>query len=109
MRFLAFTCAAALIFYTPALADQKLLMYGNELHKNCSGGEAERFACLMYIMGAIDVMDSRPDLQAGCRPPGVLVGQSVDIVRKYLVVHPEVRHISAVALIWQALAEAFPC
>ena len=83
-------------------------MGGNEFFRLCTGTEEEKFGCLFFVMGAVDVMDSLPST-AGCRPPGVIVQQTVDIVTKYLRDHPERRQDSAVALIWEAQNAAFPC
>jgi hypothetical protein len=44
-----------------------------------------------------------------CVPPSVVNDQAVDVVTNFLRAHPEDRHHSAVSLVLQALAEAFPC
>ena len=43
-----------------------------------------------------------------CIPPNAVVGQVVDVVKKYLTEHPEERH-SAGSEIQLALSAAFPC
>jgi hypothetical protein len=40
-------------------------------------------------------------------PTGVTLGQSVDVVRKYLYLHPEQRHVAAAMLVVSALGAAW--
>jgi hypothetical protein len=44
-----------------------------------------------------------------CFPKGVEGPQIVDVIKRWLDEHPEVRHYSASSLIAEALKEKFPC
>jgi hypothetical protein len=51
-----------------------------------------------------------PDMpQAYCAPQGVTVGQLRDAVIKYLMDHPERRHLPFARLALDALKASFPC
>ena len=90
---------------------------GNELHWRCSGSDpVDRVLCMGYISGAASVLiDVDPFIArptgTGTRlcVPQVPLGQMVDVVKVYLVAHPEKRHEAAWALVSFALREAFPC
>jgi hypothetical protein len=44
-----------------------------------------------------------------CIPDGATTGQAVDVFYRYLVAHPESRHMDASALAFVAFRDAFPC
>lgn len=44
-----------------------------------------------------------------CVPNGVTTGQATDVFWRYLVQHPEVRHLSAAYLVRTSFRESFPC
>jgi hypothetical protein len=44
-----------------------------------------------------------------CIPEGVAKRQIVDVVTKHLRERPQDRHLTAVSIVAEALAEAFPC
>lgn len=59
-----------------------------------------------YVWGIADVLN----LSGGiCIQNGVSRKQLSDIVSRYLVVHPEYRHLGAEIIVGMALMEAFPC
>ena len=96
-----------------SLTTQAQASRGNELHKTCqtdlSNSEYAVFNsgfCLGYISGAHEALGGPP---LTCEPDGVNRNQIVDIVKKYLVEHPEKRHEHSVKLIMEALENAFPC
>jgi Rap1a immunity proteins len=83
---------------------------GNDLYADCSGpaGTAASAACNSYILGVSDVLYVQ-NTNSMCLPKGVVTGQIIDVVRKYLTDHPETRHYTAVSEITVALQSAFPC
>ena len=44
-----------------------------------------------------------------CTPDGMTNGQRFDVVTNFLTQNPQLRHQSAVALIQEAMHDAFPC
>jgi hypothetical protein len=44
-----------------------------------------------------------------CMPEHADAGQITDVAVRFLASHPERRHLPAVTLVAEALAEAFPC
>ena len=71
---------------------------GNKLLEWCSGNETApgQMACIAFVAGVSDSLDTIRDL-----------GQSVDVVRKYLYLHPEQRHVAAAMLVVSALGAAW--
>ena len=67
--------------------------------------------CIAYVAGSADQakLHVQGQPQRFCMPEGVSLGQQRDIVLGYLKQHPEKRQQPSGALIWQAMAEAFPC
>jgi hypothetical protein len=93
-----------------ATGAQSAFVTGNELYKLCST-RGQEDACVIYVMGASDMLDVQ---QAGstkvCVPSvGVTGNQMRDVVVKWLGAHPEQRHASAASLIWLVLKESWPC
>jgi hypothetical protein len=81
---------------------------GNALYVACSHGNVH--FCAGYIAAIDDA--ARDDALSGhraCPPPGMPLGQEIDVVKRFLTAHPEKRHFSASSLVIDALAEAFPC
>jgi hypothetical protein len=67
-------------------------------------------ACWLYVAGASDgfLLSARP--APYCLPAaGANVVQITDVVRKYLLAHPEKRSQPAAVLVREALKEGFPC
>jgi Rap1a immunity proteins len=81
---------------------------GNQLLAMCSApqGSEPLSRCLAYVAG---VSDSVAELDYVCGTPAITVGQSVDVVVKYLRAHPETRHLSGASQAAHALEQAFPC
>lgn len=84
---------------------------GNNIYKFCTTQENDTYYhfnasyCQGYVIGVVDTIDG----VFTCLPEGVTVGQSIDIVTRYLAAHPEIRHMEGAALITNALKESFPC
>jgi hypothetical protein len=88
---------------------------GNELAESCGTTQEQSSAlCIGYVIGVADTMSDAgwnadaPTVKA-CIPQGVVVGQLVGVVRKYLADHPEQLHAQAMHLVVFALVKAFPC
>jgi hypothetical protein len=81
---------------------------GNSILALCQGANPE--FCMGYVTGIADALSNGPvgDWRACC-PANVANGQVRDIAVRYLVAHPETRHLVAGSLVAHALAEAFPC
>ena len=84
---------------------------GADLYRFCKqdpGG-----ACLTYIIGVSDEIDTLVQLgalsQPVCPPPKVTAAQERDIVVRFLEQTPEARNQSAASLTMAAPQNAFPC
>lgn len=105
---------------------------GNALHDLCtsrSGVASAPPACFWYVMGVLDggryarAVSVGAALRSGSMPAGlekeinrrlycgddVTYGQLVDITRKFLVDHPELRHHPAPMIVEIAVSTALPC
>jgi hypothetical protein len=93
---------------------------GQRLNELCSD-ESTSFnegLCWGYIAGvydagkALDTATNKRQWSAGwtaCVPDGVLAGQLVEVVKKWLREHPSEWHLGAGGLVAAAFDEAFPC
>jgi len=79
---------------------------GNTLYAKCN--ENQRIYCMGYVTGVADLLQGQ-NTNGVCLPQGVVVGQLVDVVKKFLKEHPETRHFTATSEIQVALEGAFPC
>src|SRR4051812_16526985 len=94
-----------------ARANNLYFMSGNDLLDE-GNNQAQRRMCTGYIMGVVDGMsgnDGRMSVWRMCLPQAATNIQAVDVGKRYLNEHPELRHLAASGLIAKALAEAFPC
>ena len=95
---------------------------GNDLLLKCRQGSstsaadvvaaADAMYCAGYIVGSLDQLEdfqNRGGVHRICIPQKVTVGQEVDIIRNYLLSHPEIRQAMASRLIDVAFLAAFPC
>jgi Rap1a immunity proteins len=107
---------------------------GNELLEYCNTPDSSfpGGACVGFIVGAQDgtmagfslALDAAAvvapkagdishtsmwEVVGWCAPAKVTVQQTVDIVKTWLVTHPEERHKLAALLVRKALHDAFPC
>ena len=78
---------------------------GNKLFQACQNNDRLYGVCLGYVIGVEDALDG----QLFCVPTGVQAGQVIDVVKSYLLDHPEKRHLQAADLVTAALREKFPC
>lgn len=89
---------------------------GNKLLLDCQNqfGAAHLF-CQGFAAAVADEMLSA--MAAGdtvlgwraCFPTDVALGQITDVATRFLTVHPELRHLTALGLFAEAFADAFPC
>lgn len=93
---------------------------GNDALVACEAAEARSqdftlgIACLSWINGAVQAAEPddvpRPYKPVYCTPQsGGSNGQYKDIFVKFLRSNPAKRHLPAIFLFHQAMAEAFPC
>ena len=74
---------------------------GNMLYEFCTSDQRTKEAwCLGYIQGS---MEAAPEI---CSPSGSTLGQSKDIVVKFLKDYPELRHDPATISVAAALIDA---
>lgn len=89
--------------------------YSNELLRDCTAPLRGTFTsgfCLGYLKGAAEMSRLRaklPNLPTVCVPDALTVGQVRNIVVSYIEEHPEELHYASIALVNNALDEAFPC
>lgn len=101
MRFKAMVLG--LLFASSAHAD---FFNGNELLRMIDSQEAvENGAAMGYIAGVFDSTRS----MTHCAPATVNLRQVKDIVRKKLIVAPEMRDMSAAFYVMLPLSELWPC
>jgi len=96
---------AGLLWPVSAFAD---FQNGNSLFEKCSAtaNHFDSTYCLGYVAG---MTDAYAYAKSVCPPNGFTLGQSVDVVVKYLRDHPEDRHYTAASEVALALEHAFPC
>jgi hypothetical protein len=88
---------------------------GNTLYTNCKDEKNSNsvLLCYGYIMGVADMTAFEDAVQKKCvwfaLPNGVNPTQLRDVVLKYLVANPEIRHYDASFLVRDALTGGFPC
>jgi hypothetical protein len=83
----------------------ELYQWGKEFKRSDTTSWIEAGAYMGYIQAISDAFD---DVMF-CLPGNATVGQSSDVVMRYLEAHPEKRHYTADSLAGAALSEAFPC
>jgi Rap1a immunity proteins len=131
MKIVTITCllflAAVSTFGQKPTAEREegpaIVWTGNQLFSLCpenvwKGASDEETAghrlCEAYIDGVaqtlgIEQLDHHTALPAFCPSKYVTLRQILDVVKKYVVEHPEKRDMPAPWLVAQPLHEAFPC
>jgi hypothetical protein len=108
-RIVGMTIAALVLW--PSLTEAQFIS-GNELFGFCSATQSEATfniqwgQCWGYIMGVADALSFMSRI---CLNSEVTTGQIRDVAIRYLVTHPEKRHLPANFVVSAALSEAFPC
>ena len=87
---------------------------GNTLLEDCLKpvGSSGRAYCTGYVTGVTEALywaGDRGRDGSACVPDEVTLGQMVDVVVRFLQIHPEVRHHAAIIVVRAALGAAFPC
>ncbi len=102
------TLAAVGLFWPTAVLAGAGFKSGNELYSDCSApkSSSDYAFCAGYVAGMTDTLQV-PSIV--CLPEHVTIGQSVDVVMKYLRNNPENRHYAAASVGLAALKQAFPC
>ena len=99
-------------------AEAAVIWSGNNIFSLCqkydrNHANADTVGCMMYILGAADVLmlndDTETTMQSPCPSAGVTEQQIAEVVVKWLSDHPEQRHLPAPYIVMTALNEAFPC
>jgi hypothetical protein len=109
----------ALIFSLPASAERPDTSpfrpgfeSGNELFRHCnSNNGGDMGICIGYIQGVVDELESINAMgkHPHCTPLGAEASQARDIAVNYLSDHPEMRDLSASALVTTAIMQAWKC
>ena len=97
-------------------------MSGSQLNTLCHGAEGGVYQayCAGYIRGSMDGLESMravhmmyapegPRIQGFCIPGATVLGDIVDVVKKFLNDNPQDRGDPASLLVNHALITAFPC
>ena len=86
---------------------------GNKLYNECVGNSEQQSIRLAYVAGAVDMMLALEQFTPNkliCNMDAAADTRQVsDIVRNYMIVHPESRHYTAASLVVIAINAAFPC
>jgi hypothetical protein len=89
----------------PTLAGGDGNWSGTTLFDYCREGSLNTMICSGYIVGVVEATSDQI-----CYPPGgATYFQMIQVVCRFLVVHPEQLHLHALDLVLLALHEAFPC
>jgi len=81
---------------------------GNDLYRDLmSTAAVDQATSRGYVIGAADASEK----SAWCHvnPDKIARGQVIDIVKKFLAAHPELRHHTADSLVAGALNAVWPC
>jgi hypothetical protein len=114
LRTILIAAAVALVPIAPAGA---VFLNGSTLHNWCLSKEiGDQEACLGYVVGVADALDTAPENEAAgvvrrrlCLPE-LEAKTAVDAVKQYLLVHPPTGDGGTGAdLVADALADAYPC
>jgi hypothetical protein len=93
---------------------------GNDLLHDCQQPEMSSAGiCMGYILGVLDMINTEQNSGSSevrlstnemvCLPPTIDGWQIRDVVKKYLVDHPEERNLHAAQLVWKAVVKAWGC
>jgi hypothetical protein len=90
---------------------------GNKLLPNCQApsGTPYHTYCLGFAAAVADEMmsaNANGETFLGyrsCIPMSALLDQVTDVATRFLITHPEKRHLTALSIFAQAFEEAFPC
>ncbi len=122
LMFLAFagTATAQSTRAAPPKSESFSFKSGNDLLHDCQQPEmSSAGVCIGYILGVLDMINTEHASgrsgeslsQDGdvCLPSTIDGWQVRDVVKKYLVDHPEARTLHASRLVWRAVAKTWGC
>jgi hypothetical protein len=102
--------ASATAVYGDDETGDGIYMDGNTLFSALSGTGVDPARAWGYIIGVSDALNKTPSvLGRFCVPANSTMGQTTDVVKKWLADHPQFRHHTAPSLVQAALVEAYPC
>lgn len=78
---------------------------GNMLHNHINGTQGEQVLALGFIIGVADSLHG----EVQCAPANATAGQMRDMVAGFLNRVPNVRHLSAEAIVTYVLINTWPC
>lgn len=97
----------AVLLHSPVVLADGQFFSGNALYNEMQRHTMDSDAFLMgYIGGAHDAWRA---FKFYCSPRNATLGQMTDVVKMYILAHPEFRHFDADVLVSQALRNAWPC
>ena len=103
-RLICISIALILLAATPVMAiDGNILKHYADADDKLSSSYGSGLF-VGYVLGVRE-----ETLSKLCIPEGVIHGQSLDVIKKYLNDHPEELHLPASALILKAIQAAWPC
>jgi hypothetical protein len=113
-RFAAIGLVASLIFIQAGSAQSSDGKSGMHWFRKCTSPEAYgQIECANYVRALVDYDELRStslkQKRFICAENGVTIGQSLDVVLKYLRAKPKDQHLPFVLLAHRALVTAFPC
>src|SRR5262245_8421463 len=84
---------------------------GNLIAERCRAeGAVEAAYCAGFVVAIAETVNAATVWNAkACIPAQVTTGQLMDITKKYLSDHPELRHYVGASLVAHAFMETFPC
>ena len=80
---------------------------GNELYEHCTSPGQGWSLCMGFVAGVFDTM--RPLYTCKVKIDQVTLGQSKDIVLRYMTQNPQNRHATAASIVRTAITQAFSC
>jgi hypothetical protein len=104
----------------PTKSDSFNFKSGSDLLHDCEQPEmSSAGVCTGYILGVLDMIYTEQDSSRAeerfskdgdvCLPPTVDGWKVRDVVKKYLVNHPEARNLHASRLVWMAVVKVWGC
>jgi hypothetical protein len=82
---------------------------GNELHRLCNESQLQGYnqgTCTGYVIAIVEMLGT---FAGGCKLDNVKSGQLRDVIKRYLVDHPEERHQPAHFLVVYSMNQSFRC
>ena len=113
----ALVSAMALAFCLPSSAALSSISTGNDLLEALADPLAGQAVLLGYLIGlnhaefVARLTSPPPRLPTArfCMPKGATYGQAMEVLGAWLRNHPATRHEAAIAVVHDALSDAWPC